>query len=99
MLERTRKSLAVLESRKYQKALESIKIPDTLDNDRDDLPFWGKKFAMEVHDVSGARNFATHGEDHDMVTKHKQWRRAVQSYLATVALPKSAGVSLIRFTV
>ena len=65
--------------------LESIKLPDTLDNDRDDLPYWGKRFAIEVHDVSGARNFATQGEDHDMVTKHKQWRRAVQSYLATIS--------------
>ena len=65
--------------------LESIILPDTLENDRDDLPFWGKKFAQEVHDVSGARNFATHGEDHDMVLKHNQWPRAVQSYLATIS--------------
>ena len=65
--------------------IEDIILPDTLDNDRDDLPYWGKRFAMEVHDVSGARNFATHGEDHDMVTKHKQWPRAVQSYLATIS--------------
>ena len=65
--------------------IEGIILPDTLDNDRDDLPYWGKRFAMEVHDVSGARNFATHGEDHDMVTKHKQWLRAVQSYLATIS--------------
>ena len=65
--------------------IEDIILPDTLDNDRDDLPYWGKRFATEVHDVSGARNFATHGEDHDMVTKHKQWPRAVQSYLATIS--------------
>lgn len=65
--------------------IEDIILPDTLDNDRDDLPYWGKRFAKEVHDVSGARNFATHGEDHDMVTKHKQWLRAVQSYLATIS--------------
>jgi len=65
--------------------VESIILPDTLDNDRDDLPYWGKKFAREVHDVSGARNFATHGEDHDMVLKHNQWHRAVQSYLATIS--------------
>ena len=59
--------------------IEDIILPDTLDNDRDDLPYWGKRFATEVHDVSGARNLATHGEDfHDMVTKHKQWPRAVQ---------------------
>jgi len=65
--------------------IEDTILPDTLDNDRDDLPYWGKRFAMEVHDVSGARNFATHGEDHDMVTKHEQWPRAVQSYLATIS--------------
>lgn len=65
--------------------LENIVLPDTMDGDRDDLPFWGKKFAREVHDVSGARNFATHGEDHDMVLKHDQWPRAVQSYLATIS--------------
>ncbi len=64
---------------------ENIILPETLDNDRDDLPYWGKKFAQEVHDVSGARNFATHGEDHDMVLKHHQWERAVQSYLATIS--------------
>ena len=28
--------------------------PDTLDNDRDDLPAWGKKLAIEVYNVSGA---------------------------------------------
>ena len=65
--------------------LEGIELPDTIDNDRGDLPEWGKRFAREVHDVSGARNFATHGEDHDMVLKHKQWPRAVQSYLATIS--------------
>ena len=65
--------------------LEDIVLPDTLETDRDDLPYWGRKFAIEVHDVSGALNFATHGEDHDMVTKHGQWHRAVQSYLATIS--------------
>ncbi len=65
--------------------IEDIMLPDTLENDRDDLPYWGKKFAREVHDVSGARNFATHGEDHDMILTHTQWPRAVQSYLATIS--------------
>ncbi|MEM7374385.1 MAG: sulfatase [Bacteroidota bacterium] len=65
--------------------LDSIILPETLDDDRDDLPAWGKKFAREVHDVSGARNFATHGEDHDMVLKYDQWHRAVQAYLATIS--------------
>ena len=63
---------------------ESIVLPEVLDHDRDDLPYWGKKFAIEVHQVSSARNFATHGEDHYMVTKHGQWEKAVQSYLATI---------------
>ncbi len=64
---------------------KDVTLPSVLDNDRDDLPTWGKRFAREVHDVSGARNFATHGEDHDIVTKHGQWHRAVQSYLATIS--------------
>ena len=64
---------------------ENIILPETLDNDRDDLPFWGKKFAIEVHTVSDGTNFSKHGEDHDMVLKHGQWERAVQSYLATIS--------------
>ena len=65
--------------------IESIVLPDTLDHDRDDLPEWGQRFAREVHDVSNARNFATLGEDHDIVLKHGQWSHAVQSYLATIS--------------
>lgn len=65
--------------------LDSIILPETMENDREDLPAWGKKFAIEVHDVSGARNFATHGEDHDIILKYNQWHRAVQAYLATIS--------------
>jgi arylsulfatase A-like enzyme len=65
--------------------LDEIVLPETLDNDRDDLPYWGKKFAAEVHDVSNARNFAGNREDHAMVLKHDQWRHAVQAYLATIS--------------
>ena len=65
--------------------LGKIVLPKVLNNDRDDLPAFGKKLAREVHDVSGARNFAQHGEDHEMVLKHNQWPRAVQSYLATIS--------------
>jgi arylsulfatase A-like enzyme len=65
--------------------IEDVILPNTLDNDREDLPYWGEKFAIEVHDVSGARNFARHGEDHEMILKHNQWPRAVQSYLATIS--------------
>ena len=65
--------------------LDKIVLPKTLNNDRDDLPAFGKKLAREVHDVSGPRNFAKHGEDHDMVLKYNQWHRAVQGYLATIS--------------
>ena len=65
--------------------LDTIVLPQTLINDREDLPFFGKKLAKEVHDVSGPRNFAKHGEDHDMILKYNQWHRAVQSYLATIS--------------
>jgi arylsulfatase A-like enzyme len=65
--------------------LDKIVLPKTLINDREDLPVFGKKLAQEVHDVSGPRNFAKHGEDHDMVLKYNQWHRAVQSYLATIS--------------
>ena len=34
--------------------LQGIILPDTLDNDRDDLPAWGKKPVIEVYNVSGA---------------------------------------------
>ena len=65
--------------------LDEIRLPKTLDTDRDDLPAFGLKLAKEVHTISTGRNFATPGEDHTMVLKHKQWHRAVQSYLATIS--------------
>lgn len=65
--------------------LEDIQLPPVLESDRDDLPPFGRKLAREVFDVSGARNFAAHGEDHQMVLKHGQWKRAVQAYLATIS--------------
>ena len=65
--------------------LDKIVLPETLINDREDLPVFGKKLAREVHDVSGPRNFAEHGEDHNMILKYNQWYRAVQSYLATIS--------------
>jgi arylsulfatase A-like enzyme len=64
---------------------EGIILPETLDNDRDDLPFWGKKFAIEVYDPSGEKNFAVEGGDHKNVLANNQWQRAVQSYLATIS--------------
>lgn len=65
--------------------LESIILPKTLDDDRDDLPAFGKRLAREVHTISNGQNFAKHGEDHAMILKHNQWHRAVQSYLATIS--------------
>ena len=65
--------------------LDKIVLPETLINDREDLPVFGKKLAREVYDVSGPRNYAEHGEDHDMILKYNQWYRAVQSYLATIS--------------
>lgn len=65
--------------------VEDIILPETLSNDRDDLPPFGQKLAREVLTISNGKNHARHGEDHDMVLKHKQWHRAVQSYLATIS--------------
>ena len=65
--------------------LDGIKLPQTLDSDRDDLPAFGKRLAAEVYVVSNSCNFSTHGEDHALVLKHNQWHRAVQSYLATIS--------------
>lgn len=65
--------------------LESIELPDTLDQDTDDLPAFGKKLAIEVYDPSGERNFAVEGGDHNNVVANRQWHRAVQSYLATIS--------------
>ena len=65
--------------------LAKIKLPDTLDDDRDDLPAFGKKLAAEVYQASTSVSFSAHGEDHAMVLKHDQWHRAVQSYLATIS--------------
>ncbi|MDH3651019.1 MAG: sulfatase, partial [Saprospiraceae bacterium] len=65
--------------------LDEIILPETLENDRDDLPVWGKKFAAEVHTVSDGSNFATQGEDHAIVLKYNEWEKGVQGYLATIS--------------
>ena len=66
--------------------LEKIELPATLNDDREDLPAFGKRLAAEVYQVStSSSNFSRHGEDHAMVLKHDQWHRAVQSYLATIS--------------
>jgi len=79
--------------------LESIELPDTLDNDRDDLPAFGRKLAAEVYAVSTSRNFSTHGEDHAIVLKHDQWRRAVQSYLAAISFAISGPMPRLSATI
>jgi len=64
--------------------IDGIVLPRILENDREDLPAFGKKLAREVLTISTGSNHAKHGEDHDMVLQHRQWHRAVQSYLATI---------------
>ena len=64
--------------------VESIQLPDTLENDTLDLPEFGKKLAIEVYDPSGEQNFASEGGDHNNILANDQWKRAVQSYLATI---------------
>ena len=66
-------------------SLEGIILPETLDNDGNDLPRFAKKLALEVYDPSGEQNFAVEGGDHNNVLAHGQWHRAVQSYLATIS--------------
>jgi arylsulfatase A-like enzyme len=65
--------------------LDSIKLPETIYNDLDDVPAFGRKLANEVWDPSGDRNFAVEGGDHNNVIANNQWYRAVQSYLATIS--------------
>jgi len=65
--------------------MESIELPETIENDLEDIPDFGRKLAREVWDPSGDRNFAVEGGDHNNVIANNQWQRAVQSYLATIS--------------
>jgi arylsulfatase A-like enzyme len=66
--------------------LDGIKLPPVTKGDLDDLPSFGRKLAREVYDPSGERNFAVKPDgDHANVVANKQWRRAVQAYLATIS--------------
>jgi arylsulfatase A-like enzyme len=65
--------------------IEGIELPETIENDLDDVPGFGRKLAMEVWDPSGDRNFAVEGGDHNNVIANNQWHKAVQSYLATIS--------------
>ena len=55
--------------------LETIRLPDTIDDDLADVPTAGKERAM---------NAVTAGT-HAHVIKHKQWKHAVQAYLASIS--------------
>ncbi|MHC4351734.1 MAG: sulfatase-like hydrolase/transferase [Planctomycetota bacterium] len=50
---------------------DKITLPNVNDNDLDDVPELGKKMARPER-------------DHAKVVKHKQWRKAVQGYLASI---------------
>jgi len=66
--------------------LGEIKLPPIKKGDLSDIPVFGKKLAKEVYDPSGERNFAVKPDgDHANVTENKQWRKAVQAYLATIS--------------
>ena len=54
--------------------LESVKLPEILENDLDDLPPIAKKWAVDA---------VTAGL-HSSTLKHSQWKKAVQAYLACV---------------
>jgi len=55
--------------------LKTIRLPDTIDDDLADVPTAGKERAM---------NAVTAGT-HAHVIKHKQWKHAVQAYLASIS--------------
>lgn len=66
--------------------LDEIILPKTKDDDREDLPEFGKKLAREVHTISTGQNHIKSGkEDHELVLKYDQWHKGVQAYLATIS--------------
>ena len=66
--------------------LDEIILPKTKDDDREDLPEFGKKLAREVHTISNGQNYIKSGkEDHELVLKYNQWHKGVQAYLATIS--------------
>ena len=52
--------------------LDSIRIPDYLENDLDDIPEIGRSFALDD------------GSDHDFIKKSGIWKELVQAYLACI---------------
>jgi arylsulfatase A-like enzyme len=66
--------------------LDEIILPKKKDDDREDLPEFGKKLAREVHTISTGQNHIKSGkEDHELVLKYDQWHKGVQAYLATIS--------------
>ena len=66
--------------------IERITLPPVKKGDLDDIPAFGKKLAKEVYDPSNGRNFAVKPNgDHENVMANKQWRKAIQAYLATIS--------------
>ncbi|MDE0577639.1 MAG: sulfatase [Opitutales bacterium] len=66
--------------------ISGIELPPVTEGDLDDVPGFGKKLAREVYDPSGERDFAAKPDgDHANVIANKQWRKAVQAYLATIS--------------
>ncbi len=65
--------------------LDSIELPPVRAGDQDDLPAFGKMLARKVYDPSGERDFSAPGGDHPNVIANRQWRKAVQAYLATIS--------------
>lgn len=65
--------------------LEEIELPPFVEWDLDDVPAFGKRLAREVYTASSDSNYSKNrGGDHANVIANKQWRKAVQAYLATI---------------
>jgi arylsulfatase A-like enzyme len=63
-------------------SLDKVTLPNVNENDLDDVPILGKKMAKPQG-------------DHTKVIKHKQWRKAVQAYLASISFVDSCVGRLI----
>ena len=55
--------------------LEEIILPETLVNDIDDLPEYGKKFAKERYSGSLGIDLNEGIEDHKLVIQYNQWKK------------------------
>ena len=65
--------------------LNEIILPETIQNDIDDLPPFGKKLAKEIYIPSSGENYNISGDvEHTRVLNSNQWKKGVQGYLATI---------------